>query len=188
MTAILAFFKSHGTAFSFLAERAAFDFFARSVLASMLLLFSAAFLFLCASHINSECIFAPAGNVRSTSENVQIVEETKKIALDCVLHEDFAKSRSSVVTGELFTPFAESENFASDQSGGSLPLYAPTVVIKALALLDGESICVLDIDGEEAGKVFKAGDAFCDGQGRVVKINGDGVTWQWLGREYVTGF
>lgn len=186
MTA-LNFFKSLGGGFSFLAERAAFDFLVRSALSSLFLLSSAVFLFLCASRINGECAFAPAENIHA-APNARIIEDTKKIALDGVLYGDFVKSRAADGGGELFAPFFASENFAANQSGGKLPVYAPTVIVKALALLDEESVCVLDIDGEEPGKIFKAGDVFGDGLGRVVKISESGVAWQWLDREYVAGF
>ena len=185
MTAVLDFFKSLCGGHSFLDERNRLDFFARSALSSLLLIFSAGFLFLGASRINGECVFALAENARA-AEEFQIIEETRKIALDRVLYEDFVKSRAANLSGELFMPFAAPQNFAAEESGGKIPLYAPTVVIKALVVLDGGSACVLDIDGEEAGKVFKAGDLFGGGQGRVVKINESGVTWRWLEREYTT--
>ena len=141
----------------------------------------------CAARINAECTISEAAS-GAPARGSEIMDEAKKFALDRVLYEDFLKSAndSKRAAGALSPVFVMNVPDGA-QSARRMPGYAPTVILKALAVLGGESVCVLDIDGEEPGRVFRAGDVFGDGRGRVVKINADGVTWRWADREYAAG-
>ena len=163
------------------------DVYARAAFVVVLLFASSVFMLFCAARINAECTISEAAS-GAPARGSEIMDEAKKFALDRVLYEDFLKSanNSKRAVGALSPVFVMN---ASDraQSARRMPGYAPTVILKALAVLGGESVCVLDIDGEEPGRVFRAGDVFGGGKGRVVKINADGVTWRWADREYAAG-
>ena len=163
------------------------DVYARAAAIAILLFASSLFMLFCAARINAECTISEAAS-GAPARGSEIMDEAKKFALDRVLYEDFLKSAndSKRAAGALSPVFVMNVPDGA-QSARRMPGYAPTVILKALAVLGGESVCVLDIDGEEPGRVFRAGDVFGDGRGRVVKINADGVTWRWADREYAAG-
>ena len=163
------------------------DVYARAAAIAILLFASSLFMLFCAARINAECTISEAAS-GAPARGSEIMDEAKKFALDRVLYEDFRKSAndSKRAAGALSPVFVMNVPDGA-QSARRMPGYAPTVILKALAVLGGESVCVLDIDGEEPGRVFRAGDVFGDGRGRVVKINADGVTWRWADREYAAG-
>lgn len=165
------------------------DIYARSAAVAVLLFASSLFMLYAAVRIAAECVAnAPVSSNSSTDS--EAVDEAKRFALDRALYEDFVKAGdvagnngAAVILSPVFPANFSME--AADARG--LPGYVPTVVLRALAVLGGESVCVLDIDGEEAGKIYRAGESFGGGNGRVVKINADGVTWRWADREYAAG-
>ena len=163
------------------------DVYARAAAIAILLFASSLFMLFCAARIHAECTISEAAS-GAPARGSEIMDEAKRFALDRVLYEDFLKSAnaSKRAAGALSPVFVMNVPDGV-QSARRMPGYAPTVILKALAVLGGESVCVLDIDGEEPGRVFRAGDVFGDGRGRVVKINADGVTWRWADREYAAG-
>ena len=169
------------------AARTAQEIYARAAAASLLFVLSACFLFYCSARLLAECDVAPVEKINAEAD-VKIVDEAKELALDRLLYEDYRKAADvSLSSAGVFTPNFAVEEFGMVAGGGKLPSYMPTVILKALAVLGGESVCVLDIDGEEAGKIFREGDVFGNGRGRVVKISADGVAWRWADREYIAG-
>lgn len=64
------------------------------------------------------------------------------------------------------------------------PEFRPEVRIKALVVLGDKRICTLDIDGEEPERIYKPGEAFGGGKGRIVSIDTKGVSWKWAGKSY----
>lgn len=163
------------------------DVYARAAAIAILLFASSLFMLFCAARIHAECTISEAAS-GAPARGSEIMDEAKRFALDRVLYEDFLKSAnaSKRAAGALSPVFVMNVPDGV-QSARRMPGYAPTVILKALAVLGGESVCVLDIDGEEPGRVFRAADVFGDGKGRVVKINSDGVTWRWADREYAAG-
>lgn len=67
-----------------------------------------------------------------------------------------------------------------------VPDFVPTLKIRALVVLGGTSICTLDIDDEEPGKIFKPGAIFGKGKGRILSIDSEGVSWQWANKKHRT--
>lgn len=163
--------------------------YGRAAAVSFMFMLSAAFLLGCAERICRLRAAEPRTG-QSFSPDVKAVEEAKRFALDRALYDDYVKSGALSVRGgapEAASPVSFFVPGGDAAGGGRLPDYAPTVILKALAVLGGESVCVLDIDGEMPGSVFRAGDVFGAGAGRVVRISSDGVTWRWADREYVAG-
>ena len=79
------------------------------------------------------------------------MDEAKELALDRLLYEDYRKAADvSLSSAGVFTSNFAVDEFGMIIGGDKLPSYMPTVILKALAVLGGESVCVLDIDGEEA--------------------------------------
>lgn len=165
------------------------DIYARSAVAAVLLLASSLFMLYAAARIGAECVINAPVSSKSSADS-EAVDEAKRFALDRALYEDFVKAGGAAENegaAAIFSPVVAAEFSAETVASRSLPGYVPTVVIRALAVLGGESVCVLDIDGEEAGKIYRAGESFGGGKGCVVKINADGVTWRWADKEYAAG-
>lgn len=161
----------------------------KAAAASLLFLFSALFLFFCAFQINAEHPAAPVER-RVEGSGLKVVDDVKMTALDRVLYEDYIKSAGSVRLDDVAKIFAAAHAFElSGEASGAERLYgySPAVAVKALAVLGGDSVCVLDVDGEEPGTIFREGDVFGGGRGQVLDISADGVTWRWAGREYTAG-
>ena len=147
--------------------RTAQEIYARAAAASLLFILSACFLFYCSARLLAECAVAPVEK-RNAEADVKIVNEAKKLALDRLLYEDYRKAADvSLSSAGVFASNFAVDEFCMIDGGGKLPSYMPTVILKALAVLGGESVCVLDIDGEEGGKIFRGGDVFGHGRGGV---------------------
>lgn len=165
------------------------DIYARSAAAAVLLFASSLFMLYSAVRIEAECVINAQVSCDSSADS-EVMDEAKRFALDRVLYEDFVEAGDAAEddgTAEILSPVFAAEFSPQDAAAHSLPGYVPTVVLTALAVLSGESVCVLDIDGEEAGKIYRAGESFGGGKGLIVKINAGGVTWRWVDREYVAG-
>lgn len=76
----------------------------------------------------------------------------------------------------------------SDTKAEPLHESAPSVVLKALAVLGQDGVCTLDIDGEAPGKIFRSGDIFGSGRGKINAIDSKGVEWEWLGQRHRIDF
>lgn len=165
------------------------DIYARSAAAAALLFASSLFILYAAARIGAECVINTPVSSNSSTDS-EVVDEAKRFALDHALYEDYIKAGEAAgnkSAAEILSPVYAADFSPETADMRSLPAYVPTVVLRALAVLGGESVCVLDIDGEEAGKIYRAGESFGGGKGRVVKIGADGVTWRWTGREFVAG-
>ena len=68
----------------------------------------------------------------------------------------------------------------------SVPEFVPTIRIKALVVLGGSSTCMLDIDNEEPGTIYRPGSTFGKGKGRILSIDTKGVTWRWASKKFHT--
>lgn len=165
------------------------DIYARGAASAILLFASSLFMLYSAARIGADCVInAPVSS--DSSADSEAVDEAKRFALDRALYEDFVKTAGAAANNGaagILSPVFTADFSSETAEARSLPGYVPTVVLRALAVLGGESVCVLDIDGEEAGKIYRAGECFGGGKGRVVKINAGGVTWRWAGLEYVAG-
>ena len=90
----------------------------------------------CAARINAECTISEAAS-GAPARGSEIMDEAKKFALDRVLYEDFLKSAndSKRAAGALSPVFVMNVPDGA-QSARRMPGYAPTVILKALAVLD----------------------------------------------------
>lgn len=165
------------------------DVCVRAAVSAALLLASSLFMLYCASRIDAECAISGTAAV-SHAGGSEAADNAKKLALDRVLYEDFFKAAGDSKSGgsaEFVSPVSVMDVLEGAQGGRRIPSYVPTVTLKALAVLGGESVCVLDIDGEKPGTVFRECGSFGGGKGRIVKIDADGVTWRWADKEYAAG-
>ncbi len=162
--------------------------FARASASALILFLSSVFLLYCTARISDECTVAPP-DVRRGVPDSKIIDEAKRFSLERVILEEliFSAETGKGWAPGLFSPLPAMADKSEAPPALRLPGYAPTVVIKALAVQDGRGVCVLDIDGEKPGSVFAEGGAFGGGIGRVLKIKPDGVTWRWAGTEHFTG-
>ena len=87
-------------------------------------------------------------------------------------------------------PDAAQKNDPSPALNPPLPAQAPVPLpgfsVRAIMLLGKDGAAVVDIPGEEAGRVVRPGDSFlCMGKkGRVTRIAEKGLTLQWDGRKW----
>lgn len=65
-----------------------------------------------------------------------------------------------------------------------VPEFPPEVKIKSLVVLGDSRACTLEIDGEEADRIFEQGMTFGGGKGRIVSIDAKGVKWKWVNKSY----
>lgn len=76
----------------------------------------------------------------------------------------------------------DNRNFTafSDSDGDDMLL--PDIKIIGLIVLEDKSRVKLSIDGVPGERIFKTGDTFYSGKGKIIKINKKGVTWIWRGQ------
>lgn len=72
--------------------------------------------------------------------------------------------------------------YSEDTDGYSAEPLLPDLKISGLLILGNKSRVKLSIDGVPSEKIFKPGDTFYSGKGKILKINKKGVTWLWKGQ------
>jgi hypothetical protein len=60
----------------------------------------------------------------------------------------------------------------------------PAVRVKAVMITEGDSVAIIDIEGEESGLLVRRGSKFSNGTARVTKIDSKGVTFTWMKKSY----
>ena len=68
----------------------------------------------------------------------------------------------------------------------AVPEFVPSMVIKALLVMDSASVVTLDIEGEEPGQIFKKDSVFGQGRGKITAIDTKGVSWTWAKKKHRT--
>ena len=91
---------------------------------------------------------------------------------------------SEIAETAVFSPVSVSAPPLSAAEETQLPEFVPEVKIKALLVLGGRKVCTLEIDGEEADRLFEQGMTFGDGKGMIVSIDKKGVGWKWANKNY----
>lgn len=57
--------------------------------------------------------------------------------------------------------------------------FEPTILIKALLVMNKRGMAILTIEGEPENKIYKSGDVFSQGRGKIISIDEKGVMWSW---------
>jgi hypothetical protein len=61
----------------------------------------------------------------------------------------------------------------------------PTLTVLAIMITEEGRVAVVDIDGEENGKIVRQGTKFSDGDATITKIDAKGVTFRWKKKNIV---
>lgn len=64
--------------------------------------------------------------------------------------------------------------------------FPPSMEVRAIVILDGDAVAVLNIQGERPGQVARAGYIFGGGKGRITSIDAGGVNWKWANKKQRT--
>ncbi|MDR3255581.1 MAG: hypothetical protein LBT31_08425 [Synergistaceae bacterium] len=63
----------------------------------------------------------------------------------------------------------------------------PRVTVLAIVVTDGDSVAMIDVEGEEGGLLVRRGSKFASGDARITKIDSKGVTFTWMKKSYIVG-
>jgi hypothetical protein len=61
----------------------------------------------------------------------------------------------------------------------------PYIRVRATMTLENKSVALLDIEGEPSSKIYKVGERFAEGKGRISRITLEKVTIVYEGKEFV---
>ncbi|MDR0615181.1 MAG: hypothetical protein LBG29_00075 [Synergistaceae bacterium] len=60
----------------------------------------------------------------------------------------------------------------------------PVIRVKAVMITEGDSMAIIDVEGEESGLLVRRGSKFSNGDARITKIDSKGVTFTWMRKSY----
>jgi hypothetical protein len=60
----------------------------------------------------------------------------------------------------------------------------PVIRVKAVMITEGDSVAIIDVEGDESGLLVRRGSKFSNGDARITKIDSKGVTFTWMRKSY----